>query len=167
MAKTAIVLDKLGFDKMMEAINEKNRKRVLRDAMLIGGTFVQRKIRAVYKSAKPDSDLDRAILVHLFPSGEGAVVRRLYVPGGAGKKYGAGTPYYRSYILNFLEKGAKERRTKGRGKIRNGPKYAGLNRGSIPALRFFARGRGRSLNKAFKEMERYVLVELAKQAREK
>jgi hypothetical protein len=115
----------------------------------------------VYKSKKPDSDLDKAILVHIYPDGEGAVVRRHYVKGGQGRNYQSNDPLYRAYILNFLEKGAKDRKTKGKGW-----RYAGqkLNRGSIPALKFFSKGRGRSRNKSLKEIERILLVGLAQQA---
>ena len=163
MAKKALLLDTTGFDKMLDAISPERRKPVLREAMLRGGMVVREKIRANYQNKKPDSELYKAILLHLYPSGEGAVVRRLYVKGGAGSKFPKDSPYYRSYILNFLEKGTKQRTTKGKGS-----RYARqmLNRGSIKAMRFFSRGRSSAMRKALQEMERYVLVELAKQARQ-
>lgn len=157
----AFILETKGFDKMVEALSPEKRKPVLKEAMLRGGGIVQRTIRSVYKESKPGSNLGKGILLHLYPSAEGATVRRLYVPGGAGKRYAKGSPYYRSYILNFLNAGAKDRYTKGKGR------YYGktLSRGSIPALKFFQKGRNKARNKAFAEIERYLLVELAKQAR--
>ena len=160
---SALLLDTKGFDKMVNALSHDKRTPVLKEAMLRGGMVAREKIRASYQRKKPDSELYKAILVHLYPSGEGAVVRRLYVKGGTGDKFPKDSPYYRSYILNFLEKGAKPRTTKGKGR-----RYAGqmLNRGSIQAMRFFSRSRGPAMKKALKEMERYILVELAKMARE-
>jgi hypothetical protein len=160
MSKSAaFILDTKGFDKMVEALNKDKREPVLKSAMMKGASLVRENIRSTYKGMKPASDLDQAIVSYIYPSGEGAVVRRFYVKGGMGKNFDKEGPIYRSYILNFLEKGAKDRQTKGKGK-----RYAGkrLNRGSIPALKFFQRGRSRA--KAFKEIERYLLVELAKQA---
>lgn len=162
MSKSAaFILDTKGFDKMVEALGKDRRKPVLKNAMMKGASLVRENIRSTYKGMKPASDLDQAIVSYIYPSGEGAVVRRFYVKGGMGKNFDKEGPIYRSYILNFLEKGAKDRQTKGKGK-----RYAGkrLNRGSIPALKFFQRGRGRSRARAFKEIERYLLVELAKQA---
>lgn len=162
MSKSAaFILDTRGLDRMVNALNKENRLPVLKNAMAKGSNLVRENIRSAYKGMKPASDLDQAIVSYVYPSGEGAVVRRFYVKGGMGKNFDKEGPIYRSYILNFLEKGAKGRHTKGKGK-----RYAGkkLNRGSIPALKFFQRGRGRSRAKAFKEVERYLLVELAKQA---
>lgn len=162
MSKSAaFILDAKGFDKMVEALGKDRRKPVLKSAMMKGASLVRENIRSTYKGMKPASDLDQAIVSYIYPSGEGAVVRRFYVKGGMGKNFDKEGPIYRSYILNFLEKGAKDRQTKGRGK-----RYAGkrLNRGSVPALKFFQRGRGRSRARAFKEIERHLLVELAKQA---
>lgn len=158
----AFILDQRGFDRMVDNLSPENRKSALERAMLAGALIVQKSVRNVYKAMKPDSNLDKAILVHLYPSGEGSVVRRLYVKGGAGSKYGKDTPYYRSYILNFINSGATDRYTKGkRGR------YVGkrLYRGSIPATKFFQKGRNKAKNPAFKEIERILLVELAKQAR--
>lgn len=158
----AFILDQRGFDRLVDNLSLENRKAALEKAMLAGALIVQKSVRNVYKSLKPNSDLDEAILVHLYPSREGAVVRRLYVKGGAGNKYGSDTPYYRSYILNFINAGAKDRRTRGKK-----GRYAGmqLNRGSIPATKFFQKGRNKAKNPAFKEIERILLVELAKQAK--
>lgn len=158
----AFILDQHGFDKMVDNLSPENRKAALDKAMLTGALIVQKSVRNVYKAMKPDSELDKAILVHLFPSGEGAVVRRLYVKGGAGSKYGEDTPYYRSYVLNFINAGAKDRHTKGRK-----GRYVGmqLNRGSIPATKFFQKGRSKAKRPALKEIERILLVELAKQSR--
>ena len=100
-------------------------------------------------------------------SGEGGGVRRYYVKGGMGAKYGSQSPKYRAYILNFLEHGATDRKTKGKGRVRRGMEWAGLNRGSIPALKFFRKGWGASRNKAVKEMERVLLKKIAELARGK
>lgn len=156
----AIILDTKGYDKIVAALSPEKRKPVLDEAMRAGAGIVQKSIRTVYKTAKPDSNLDKAIVRYIYPSAEGAIVRRFYVKGGMGRNYSGDSPFYRSYILNFLEKGAQDRKTKGRGK------YHGmqLNRGSIPPLKFFSKGRSRARNKAFKEIERILLVGLAKQA---
>lgn len=157
----AFILDTQGLDKMLEAVNPDNRKHVLRKAMNEGSALVQKNIRSVYKGLKPDSDLDKAIVRYTFPSAEGAVVRRFYVKRGRGQDYESTSPLFRSYVLNFLEQGAKSRQTRGKGKRYSGQR---LNRGSVPALRFFRKGRNRSRKKAFKEIERIILTELAKQA---
>lgn len=163
MSKSAaFVLDTKGFDKMVAALAPDRRRPVLEKAMAQGSSLVRENIRKTYKAMKPASNLDEGIFSYVYPSGEGAVVRRFYVKGGAGKGFDPKGPLYRSYILNFLEKGARDRKTKGKGM-----RYAGkqLNRGSIPALKFFQKGRNRSRSRAFKEIERYLLTELAKQAR--
>lgn len=156
---SALLLDTKGLDRMINALSPEKRTPVLKEAMLRGGMAAREKIRTRYQRSKPGSDLYEAIQLHLYPSGEGAVVRRLYVKGGTGNKFSKDSPYYRSYILNFLEKGAVARKTRGKGQ-----RYAGkvLNRGSIPALKFFQKGRYAGLKAAFKTMERYVLTELAK-----
>lgn len=156
-----LALDTRGFDKMVDALSKERRTPVLKKAMWQGATIIQKSIRKVYKDSKPNSDLDKAILVHIYPSGEGAIVRRHYVKGGQGRNYNSKDPLYRAYILNFLEKGAQNRKTEGKG-----ARYKGLqlNRGSIAALRFFSKGRSKSRNKAMREIERLLLVALAKQA---
>ena len=167
MAKFAqMSLDQRGFDKMVTALSPENRKKGVARALRAGANIVQNKIRANYSKIKPNSDLGKAIVLYEFPSGEGAVVRRFYAKGGIkSSEDDTKSPFYRSYILNFIEKGATDRRTKGKGRIRRGPSYQGLNRGSIPAYKFFRKGYNSSRNKAFKEMERILLQELAKQAR--
>ena len=157
-------LDKRGFDKMISALAPENRKEGVRDAMIIGATIVRNKIRANYQKIKPQSDLYKGIHAEIYPSAEGAVVRRFYVKGGMGAQYDKHSPVYRAYILNFIEKGATDRRTKGKGKS---SRYFGhqMNRGSIPAYRFFAKGFSGSRNKAFREMERSILKTIADIAR--
>ena len=162
-----IALDTKGFDKMIEAIDEEHRKPALKEAMYVGVGIVRSTIRAKYRAAKPQSNLDEAIVPFMYPTGEGGGVRRFYVKGGMGNQFGAQSPAYRAYILNFLEKGATDRRTKGKGRVRRGAKFAGLNRGSIPALRFFRKGWSASRNKAVKEMERVLLKKIAELARGK
>lgn len=157
-----IALDTKGFDKMLEAIDKKHRIPALKEALYVGVGMVQNKIRTNYKTAKPSSNLDQAIVPYMYPSGEGAGVRRWYVKGGMGARYGRTSPIYRAYILNFLEKGAINRVTKGKGRKQRGANYAGRNRGSIPALRFFRRGWSSTKNKALKEMERLLLIKIAK-----
>lgn len=157
--------DMRGFDKMVEAVSRDKRKDVVAHAMRAGANIIQNKIRSNYKKLKPGSNLDKAIVLYEYPSGEGAIVRRFYVKGGLGNKYDKDGPIYRSYILNYIEKGATDRRTKGKGPKRNGPKYRGLNRGSIPATGFFRKGYNSSKNKAAKEIERLILSAIAKQAR--
>ena len=157
-------LDQRGFDRMMEALSPENRAKVTRKALRAGANIIQNKVRSNYKRIKPDSDLDQAIVLYEFPSGEGAIVRRFFKKAMQQKGDGK-SPFHRAYILNFIEHGAQGRRTKGKGKKRQGPNWAGLNRGSIPAYRFFRKGYNGSRNKAFKEIERILLVELAKQAR--
>lgn len=158
-------LDTKGFDKMVEALSPENRKKGTAKALRMGANVVQSKIRSNYKKLKPESDLDKAIVLYEFPSGEGAIVRRFYVKGGQGRNYKEGSPFARAYILNFIEHGAKDRKTKGKGQKRRGSQYSGLNRGSIPATRFFRKGYNSSKNKALKEIERVLLTEIAKQAR--
>lgn len=157
-----LTLDKRGLDKMFDALSAENRKPALQRAMLAGAKVIQSSIRRNFSRIRPGSNLDKAIWVEVFPSGEGAVVRRFYVKGGAGSKFDKNGPFYRSYILNFFEKGAQDRHTKGKGM-----KYRGqtLNRGSIPAYGFFRKGFSGSRNKAFKEIERIALQEIAKQSR--
>lgn len=166
MSKSAaFILDTKGFDRMMAALAPDRRRPVLESAMAQGSSLVRENIRKTYKAMKPASNLDEGIFSYVYPSGEGAVVRRFYVKGGAGKGFDPKGSLYRSYILNFLEKGARDRKTKGKGRVRRGKKYYNLSRGSIPALKFFQKGRNRSRSRAFKEIERYLLTELAKQAR--
>jgi hypothetical protein len=162
-----IALDTKGFDKMVEAIDKEHRKPALKKAMFAGVGIVRAKIREKYYAAKPQSNLGEAIVPFMYPSGEGGGVRRFYVKGGMGNQFGAQSPAYRAYILNFLEKGAADRKTTGQGRIRWGPQFADLNRGSIPALKFFKKGWGASRNKAVKEMERVLLREIADLARGK
>lgn len=168
MAKIAqMSLDQRGFDKMVENLSPENRKKGVARALRAGANIVQNKIRSNYERIKPDSDLGKAIVLYEFPSGEGAIVRRFYKKGGnrqpaSDEKVSL---LYRSYILNFIEQGATDRKTKGKGQKRLGPQYRGLNRGSIPAYKFFRKGYNSSRNKAFKEIERVLLTELAKQAR--
>lgn len=162
-----IALDTKGFDKMIEAIDERHRTPALKEAMYTGVGIVRAKIREKYAIAKPKSKLGEAIVPFMYPTGEGGGVRRYYVKGGMGNSFGSQSPAYRAYILNFLEKGANDRRTKGRGRIRRGAKFAGLNRGSIPALRFFKKGWSASRNRAVKEMERVLLKKIAELARGK
>lgn len=157
-----LTLDKRGLDKMFGALSSENRKPALQRAMLAGAQVIQSGIRRNFSRIRPGSSLGAAIWVEVFPSGEGAVVRRFYVKGGMGSAFSKDGPFYRSYILNFFEKGAQNRQTKGQG-----VKYRGkvMNRGSIPAYNFFSKGFSSSRNKAFKEMERIALQEIAKQAR--
>lgn len=157
-------LDQRGFDRMVEALAPENRAKAARKALRAGANIIQNKVRSNYKRIKPDSDLDKAIVLYEFPSGEGAIVRRFFKKAMQ-QKGDSKSPYRRAYILNYIEQGAQDRRTKGKGKIRRGSNWAGLNRGSIPAYRFFRKGYNSSRNKAFKEIERILLVELAKQAR--
>jgi hypothetical protein len=154
-------IDTKGLDKLVDNLSKKNRTPVLKKAMWHGASIVQKSIRSVYKSQKPNSDLDNAITMHIYPDGEGAVVRRYYIKGGQGRNYSSDDPLYRAYILNFLEKGAKDRKTKGKGR-----RYAGLelNRGTIPALKFFSKGRSRSRSRAMKEIEKILLEALSTQA---
>ncbi len=168
MARIAqMSLDQRGFDKMVANLSPENRKKGVARALRAGAAVVQNKIRRNYEKIKPDSDLGKAIVLYEFPSGEGMVVRRFYKKGGNRRPTGdeKASPLYRSYILNFIEQGASDRRTKGKGKIRQGAQWQGLNRGSIPAYKFFRKGYNSSRNKAFKEIERILLSELAKQAR--
>lgn len=162
--RAAFLLDTQGFDKLVEALSKENREPALKKAMFTGARMVQENIRKAYKSAKPNSKLGDAIMFHAYPSYEGTVVRRFYVKGGVGMQFGKDSPLYRSYILNFLEKGASDRRTRGKGKVRRGMKYYNLSRGSIPALKFFQKGKNRGRNKIFKAIEKVLTEELAKQA---
>lgn len=168
MAKIAqMSLDQRGFDKMVAALSPENRKKGVARALRAGAEIVQNKIRGNYEKIKPNSDLGKAIVLYEFPSGEGAIVRRFHKKGSKlpetddEKK----SPFYRAYILNFIEQGATDRKTKGKGQKRIGSQYRGLNRGSIPAYKFFRKGYNSSRNKAFKEIERILLTELAKQAK--
>ena len=154
--------DMKGFDKMLESVSRDNRKKVVSHALRAGANIIQNKIRSNYKKLKPDSNLDKAIVLYEYPSGEGAIVRRFYVKRGLGGKYSKNGPIYRSYILNYIESGAKDRYTNGKGKFPRG-----LYRGSIPATRFFRKGYNSSKNKAAKEIERLILTAIAKQARGK
>lgn len=160
--RAAFLFDTHGFDKMVEALSKENREPALSKAMFTGARMVQENIRKAYKSAKPNSNLGDAIMFHVYPSYEGAAVRRFYVKGGVGLNFGKESPLYRSYVLNFLEKGAKERLTKGK----LGSRYPRqrLNRGSIPALKFFQKGKNRGRNKILKAIEKVLTEELAKQA---
>lgn len=160
-------LDQRGFDKMVANLSPENRKKGVARALRAGANIVQNKIRSNYEKIKPGSDLGKAIVLYEFPSGEGAIVRRFYKKGSKrpATEDEKRSPFYRSYILNFIEQGATDRRTKGKGQKRIGPQYRGLNRGSIPAYKFFRKGYNSSRNKAFKEIERVLLQELAKQAR--
>lgn len=162
-----IALDTKGFDKMLQSIDKEHRKPALKEAMYVGVGIARAKIRERYHDAKPNSNLGEAIVPFMYPSGEGAGVRRFYVKGGLGNRYDSQSPKYRAYILNFLEQGATDRRTKGKGRIRHGRNYFGLNRGSIPALKFFRKGWNASRNKAVKEMERVLLKKIADLARGK
>ena len=157
----AFILDAKGLDRMFNSIAPQNRKRVLKEAMDMGSRLVQMNIRATYSAAKPNSDLYKGIVRYIYPSAEGAVVRRFYIKRGRGRNYDSKSPLFRSYILNFLERGATARLTRGKG-----ARYYGkqLNRGSIPALKFFQKGRNKSRQKAFREIERFVKAELTKQA---
>lgn len=168
MAKIAqMSLDQRGFDKMVANLSAENRKKGVARALRAGANIVQNKIRSNYEKIKPNSDLGKAIVLYEFPSGEGAIVRRFYKKGSKrpATEDEKRSPFYRSYILNFIEQGATDRKTKGKGQKRLGPQYRGLNRGSIPAYKFFRKGYNSSRNKAFKEIERVLLQELAKQAR--
>lgn len=160
-------LDQRGFDKMVANLSAENRKKGVARALRAGANIVQNKIRSNYEKIKPNSDLGKAIVLYEFPSGEGAIVRRFYKKGGNRRPTSdeKASPFYRSYILNFIEQGATDRKTKGKGQKRLGTQYRGLNRGSIPAYKFFRKGYNSSRNKAFKEIERVLLQELAKQAR--
>ena len=161
MARTAgVAFDTKGFDKMLDNLSPESRKPILKDVMLKGAYIIRGKIREKYKGLKSNSNLDEAIVVHLYPSHEGAVVRRYYVKGGTARNYEADNPFLRAYILNFIDKGATDRKLKGGGKY---PK--GTNRGSIPATRFFRKGYNSGKNRALKEIERTLLQEIAKQAR--
>lgn len=158
--------DQRGFDRMVSALSPANRKEGVVRALRAGAKVIQDKIRSNYSRIKPKSDLGDAIVLYEFPSGEGAIVRRFYKKGSRRpdsdeKK----SPFYRAYILNFIEKGATDRKTKGKGRVRSGVRYRGLNRGSIPAYNFFRRGYNSSRNKAFKEIERVLLQEISRQAR--
>ena len=159
----ALLLDTKGFDKMVAAIAPDKRKEVLRGVMLRGINLMRDRIRAKYRAVKPGSDLGSAIVTYVYPSGEGATVRRFYIKGGTGSGFSKTSSFYRAYILNFIEKGAQGRVTRGR----VGTKYAGkrLNRGSIPAYKFFQKGFSGSRNAAYKQMEREVLAALAQLAR--
>ena len=163
-------LDQRGLDRMVEALKPENRKEGVARAIRAGASIIQNKVRSNYQRIKPESDLYKAIRLYKYPSAEGAVVRRFYVKGGVGAKYKKGEgrdagPLYRAYILNFIEHGTSDRHTKGKGKKYRGARYSGLNRGSIPASKFFRKGVTGSVNKAFKEIERQLLIEIAKQAK--
>lgn len=146
-------LDAAGFERMASNLDKKNRAKVLQEAMYRGGSFVRKTVRTVYKESKPQSTLGNAIMLHIYPSGEGAVVRRFYVKGGEGHKFNSKSDFFRAYILNILEKGGKDRKTR-----RN------YNRGTVPALRFFAKGTSRAKEGALGIIRRYLQVELIKQA---
>lgn len=146
-------LDAEGFERMSRNLDPKNRAKVLREAMYRGGSFVRKTVRTVYKESKPQSTLGNAIMLHIFPSGEGAVVRRFYVKGGQGHKFSKKSDFYRAYILNILEKGGKDRKTR-----------RGYNRGTAPALRFFSRGTRRAKKNAMNIIRQYLENELIKQA---
>lgn len=161
----AFALDMRGFDRMIAAVSKEHRVTALKKAMYSSGGVVLNKIRSNYRSLKPRSDLWNAIVPFMYPSGEGVGVRRYYIKSGDGKHYDQKSPKYRAYILNFIERGASARKTKGKGRRYRGAKYAGLNRGSVPAAHFFQRGWNSSRERAFKEMERIILKEIAALAR--
>lgn len=164
MAKKAMKIDVSGFERMINNISPENRKGAMKYAMSGGAQIVQKRVRNVWKRAHQGSDLDQAILYGLYDSGEGAVIRRHYVKGGMGRNMNRRDPKYRSYILNFFENGTKPRQTKG--KIGSRWPQNRLNRGLVKALGMFRKGaNSTALNQAMKEIERRLLVELAKQAR--
>lgn len=158
-----IYIDRTGFDKMLANIAPEKRKPIAKQAMLAGASVVKWSIRKAYKTAKPNSNLDKAIVTYVYPSGEGSVARRFYIKGGTAGRYPPRSHHYRSYILNFLEKGATDRETEG--KIGSRWPMRRLNRGSIPALYFFKKGARRARKKTRIEVERFLLREIAKQAR--
>jgi hypothetical protein len=155
----ALLLDTKGFDSLVQRLDKTNRKPALKEAIVEGASIVQKNIRSIYKSAKPSSNLDQAIVMHVYPSAEGVVVRRFYIKGGMGKNYDSSSPIYRSYILNFWERGTKKRYTKGRGS-----RYArqSIYRGALPAIKFFQKGISGSKRMAFREIERILLKNLEK-----
>ena len=159
MARVGFAFDKKGFDKLVENLSPESRKPVVREAIQTGAIIVRDKIRDKYRGIKPDSKLDKAIVAHIYPSGEGAVVRRFYVKGGTSRNYSSDSPMLRAYILNFIEQGATDRQLKGRGKYPRG-----TNRGSIPAYKFFRKGMNAGKRRAIKEIERILLDKLSKQA---
>lgn len=161
----ALAVDPEGFNRMLNNLSPENRKPALRAAMIQGGAEILGNIRRAYKRVKPNSNLDSAVVMEIYPSGEGAVVRRFYVKGGVGDGFPKDGSFFRSYILNFVDKGATDRRTKGKGKKYRGMRYFNLSRGSIPASNFFSRGRRQGRSRIYKRMERTLLVALANQAR--
>lgn len=161
----ALALDVRGFNKMVEAVDAKHRTPALKKAMYSAGSVVLNKVRGNYRALKPQSDLWQGIVPFMYPSGEGVGVRRYYIKGGQGKNYDRQGAQYRAYILNFVEQGATDRQTKGKGRVRRGPRYSGLYRGSIPKTQFFRKGWTGSRERAFKEMERVLLKKIADLAR--
>ena len=149
----AFLLEDEGFKELADRLSPQNRRRALQDAMHAGGVFVRKTVRDVYKAGKPNSTLYNAIVLNLFPTGEGAIVRRFYVKGGTGELLKSNSDLLRGYILNFVEKGAKNRKTR-----------KGYNRGSIRAFRFFRRGVARSKNGAIELIRQSLLAALEKQA---
>lgn len=138
-------LDTTGADKMLANLAPDKRAKVAREAFAIGAAVVRNVIRGHYSQAKPGSDKAQAIVMHTYPKGTGAVVRRYY------SRRATGTAIQdKAYILSILEVGAAEggtvpRNTKGKSK--KGGKYAKrfldheMNRGILLPLRFFRRGR--------------------------
>ena len=155
----ALLLDTKGFDLLVQRLDKASREPALKEAMVKGASIVQKKVRDVYKAAKPSSNLDQAIVMHIYPSAEGAVVRRFYLKGGMGRGFDKTSPLYRSYILNFWERGTKERYTKGRGS-----RYArqSIYRGALPAIKFLQKGISSSKRMAFREIEKILLTKLEK-----
>lgn len=146
------MLEDKGLKEMADRLSPQNRKKALRIAMREGGSFVQKKVQTVYREAKPTSTLYNAIVLHLFPSGEGAVVRR--AKGGSGKLFEKNSDLYRAYILNFVEKGTGQRKTE--------KEY---NRGGYKGIFFFRKGVNRARNTAINKIRAVLLAALEKQAK--
>lgn len=144
-----------GYNELVKRLAPERRKAIASAALLQGATFVRNVIRNNYRSLKPDSELWRGYVLYLFPSGTGAVVRRFY----AKKRTGSGT-LDRAYILNFIEKGATNRTTRGRGRYKSG-----LNRGSLPAYHVFSRGSRQAKEGALGLIRRKLLTEIAKMSK--
>lgn len=150
----AFLLEDKGLKEMADRLSPQNRKKALRIAMREGGSFVQKKVQTVYREAKPTSTLYNAIVLHLYPSGEGAIVRRAYIKGGSGKLFEKNSDLYRAYILNFVEKGTGQRKTK-----------KGYNRGGYKGIFFFRKGVNRARNTAINKIRAVLLAALEKQAK--
>ena len=156
------LLDSKGFDRMIENLSKEKRTPVLKAAMTKGAVIIRDSVRGKYSASKPNSDLYKGIVKYVYKSGEGAIVRRFYTK--AGKSFqDKKSPLWRSYILNFWEKGTIQRLTKGK----FGSRYPRqrLNRGALKGIRFFSKGVSSSKNKAYRNMENFVLRQIAKQAR--